>query len=154
MAADTWGLSWGGTTGRWLTSWASTFVPPPPEEPSVTPAGKKRRRFFVSIDDQTFEVRDAQLAQALLDRARELARAHAETLAREKLERSRKRGRKPIALPTPQISSPDPELREVVREARKAINEVYRTTAIDVELAALLASRLAQEDEDELLLLM
>ena len=63
-------------------------------------------------------------------------------------------GKKPIALPTPRIASPDPELKEIVQQARKAINEVYRSAAIDTELAALLARRLAEEDEEEALLLL
>jgi hypothetical protein len=155
VAADTWGLSWGGTTGSWLTSWASTFVPPtPPETPDVTPAGRKTRRYFIEIDGQTFEVRDAQHAQALLDRAREMALAHAQELAAKAVQTSRKMGKKPVALPTPVIRSPDPELAPVIRRARKAINEVYRGAAIDAELALLLARSLADEDEEEALLLL
>lgn len=129
----------------------------PPTDLTVTPAGRRhRRRFFVEIDGQTFEVRDPQHAQALLDRAREIARAHAEQLTRETVSREtfRKIGKKPVALKTPQITSPNPELREVVSQARKSINEVYRSTALDTELALLLARRLAEEDEEEALLLL
>lgn len=157
MAADTWGTSWGGTTGKWLASWASTFVPPAPAEPSVTPAGRKtRKRLYVEIDGQPFEVRDAQHAQALLDRAREIAKAHAERLTREMVSREtfRKVGKKPVTLATPKITSSNPELRDVIQRARKAINEVYRSTALDTELALLLARRLAEEDEEEALLLL
>jgi hypothetical protein len=159
MAADTWGLSWGGTTGSWLASWASTFVPPtPPDEPAVTPAGRKtrKRRFYVEIDDQQFEVTDANHARALFDRVREVAKSHAEQLASEMVSRetNHKVGKKPIALPTPRIASPDPELRQVVQEARVAINELYRSTSLDTELALLLARRLADEDEEEAILLL
>lgn len=155
MAADTWGISWSGTSGSWLSSWASAFVPPAPTDEGQTPAGKaRRRRYFLEIDGQTFEVRDASHAQALLDRAREIARSHAEELAAKALKIPRKVGRKPVALPTPKIASPNPELKEVVRQARKAINEVYRSAAIDTELAALMARRLAEEDEEEALLLL
>lgn len=157
MAADTWGLSWGGAGGAWLTSWASSFVPPEPEPPpEVQPAGKAKRRrlYYVEIDGQQFQVDSPSHAVALLDKARETARAHAEALARAAVPKSRKVGRKPVALPTPRISSPDPDLREVVATARKAINEVYRSAALDTELALLLARRLAEEDEEEALLLL
>lgn len=154
MAADTWGLSWGGTTGSWLASWASTFVPPAPEEPTVTPAGRKKRRAYVEIDGQQFEVTGPDHAKALLDRAREMAQSHARELAAKTVPASRKVGKKPVALPTPRITSPDPELREVIREARQAINTVYRQAAIDTELAVLMARKLAEEDEEEALLLL
>lgn len=143
----------------WKAVW--TQVPaepqPEPETPAVTPAGRpKRRRYYVEIDGQPFEVRDAQHAQALLDRARELARTHAQELASEIVSREtiRKTGRKPVALPTPKITSPDPELRQVVQQARMAINEVYRSAAIDTELAVLLARQLSDEDDEDALLLL
>lgn len=155
MAADSWGLSWKGTTGVWLSSWASTFVPPPPAVEGMKPAGRsKRRHYFVEIDGQGFEVRDVQHAQALLDRAREMATRHAQELAAAVVQPARKQGRKPVALPTPKIDSPDPELTEVIRQARKAINEVYRSAALDTELAMLLARAMAEEDEEEALLLL
>ena len=157
MAADTWGLSWGGTTGSWLTSWASAFVPPTsPTTPEVTPAGRKtqRKRYFVEIDGQEFEVADAQHAQALLERARDVAVRHAQELAAEAVQVSRKVGKKPVALATPRIASPNPELKQIVREARQKINEVYRSAAIDTELALLMARQLELEDEEETLLLL
>jgi trans-2-enoyl-CoA reductase len=111
---------------------------------------------FVEIDNETFEVRDAQHAQALLDRAREMAQVHAQKLAEKMVSRetNRKVGKKPVSLPTPRISSPDPELREVVRQARKAINEVYRSAAIDTELAMLMLRKVQEEDEEEAILLL
>jgi hypothetical protein len=154
VAADTWGLSWGGTTGSWLTSWASSFVPPEPEAPTVTPAGRKKRRYVVEIDGQQFQVDSPSHAVALLERAKELARVHAEELAAKAVPTSRKVGKRPVAIPTPRITSPDPELRHVVREARKSFNDLYRETAIEVELAYLMARKLADEDEEEALLLL
>jgi hypothetical protein len=111
---------------------------------------------FVEIDGESFEVRDAQHAQALLDRAREMAQAHAQKLAQKMVSRetNRKVGKKPVSLPTPRISSPDPELREVVRQARKAINEVYRSAAINTELAMLMLRKVQEEDEEEAILLL
>jgi hypothetical protein len=155
--ASTWGLSWGGDAGAWLTSWSSTFVPPqpPPVDDTPTPAGRKtKRRYYVEIDGQPFEVADVHHAQALLERARETAKAHAEQLALAIVPKTRKVGKRPVALKTPSISSPDPELREVIQSARVAINQVYRDASIDTELALLLARRLADEDEEEALLLL
>jgi hypothetical protein len=159
VAADTWGLSWKGTTGSWLASWARNVVPPtPPEIPTVTPAGRKthRKRYVVEIDGQHFDVDGPEHARALLDRAREVAALHARELADEKVSREtiRRTGKRPIALPTPRIASPNPELREVVRTARKQINALYRSTAIDTELALLMARQLELEDEEEALLLL
>lgn len=123
-----------------------------------TPAGKagqhRKRRLLVEIDDQIFEVASPEHARAILERAREIAQAHAEELALKTVTQVKKRGSKPIKLPTPSISSPDPELHGVIQDARIAINAIYRTAAIDTELALLLASRLADEDEEETLLLL
>lgn len=121
--------------------------------PANTGAGKKRRH-YLEIDGQSFEVRDAQHAQALLERAREVARSHAQEIAAKAVQSTRKVGRKPVSLPTPRITSPDPELREVIREARKSFNELYRSTAIDAELALLMARTLEMEDEEEAILLL
>lgn len=153
--ASSWGLSWGTS---WATSWDGEFVPPVPDEtPPVVPAGRKtRRRYYVEIDGQPFEVADVEHARALLDRAREIAKSHAEQLTRETVSREtfRKLGKKPVAIPTPRISSPNPELRQIISEARTALNEVYRSTALDTELALLLARRLAEDDEEEAILLL
>jgi hypothetical protein len=157
VAADTWGLSWGGTTGSWLSSWASTFVPPaPPDEPEVTHAGRKtrRKRYYVEIDGQSFPVESIQQAQALLDRAKALARNHAQRIASEIIPSVNRAGTKPIALPTPTIRSPDPELREAIRATHEVINEVYRTVALDTELALLLARSIEEQDEEDALLLL
>lgn len=157
MAADTWGLSWKGTTGSWLTSWARTGgVTPPVVDTTQTPAGRKtrRKRLFVEIDGQTFEVSGPEHARALLDRAREIAASHAQEIAAKAVQSVRKVGKRPVALPTPSITSSDPELKEVVREARKQFNELYRSSAIDAELALLMARQLELEDEEEALLLL
>lgn len=157
MAADSWGVSWGGTTGSWLASWASTFVPPqPPEVAAITPAGRKTRhkRFYVEIDGQHFEVDGPEHARALFDRAHDIAAAHAQEIAAKAVQSTRKTGKRPIALPTPRITSPNPELREVVQAARKQINDLYRSTAIDTELALLMARQLELEDEEEAILLL
>jgi hypothetical protein len=155
VAANCWGLSWKGTTGSWLTSWASATTPAPVVEQGLKPAGRsKRKHYFVDIDDQTFEVSSPAHAKALLERARDVAARHAQEIAAQAVQSTRKMGKKPIALPTPKITSPDPELREIVSAARRSINDLYRSAAIDVELAVLLARKLADEDEEDALLLL
>jgi hypothetical protein len=116
---------------------------------------RRRPRSFVEIDGEVFEVRDAPHARALLERAREIATEHAKQLAAETVSReTNRRSTKPVRLPTPSISSSDPQLREVIREARQSFNELYRSAAIDTEIALLLARRLSEEDEEEALLLL
>lgn len=115
---------------------------------------RPRKRYYVEIDHQRFEVTSPSHAQALLDRAKEVAQAHAQELAEKAVQRKRKPSKKPVPLPTPQISSPNPELKGVIRDARTQINEVYRQAAMQAELALLFAQRLAEEDEEETLLLL
>ena len=64
---------------------------------------KRRRRYYVEIDGQSFEVQGLDHARALLDRAKEVARTHAETLAKAAVQTARKTGDKPVPLPTPTI---------------------------------------------------
>lgn len=133
----------------------ATAPAPGVDAPVQTPAGKPRpRRYFLEIDGQTFEVSSPAHAQAVLDRARELAQAHAEKLAQQVVPKKRKTGKRPVSLQTPQISSPDPELKEIVQQARQSINAIYRRAAIDAELALLLLQRMAEEDEEDALLLL
>ena len=144
-------LSWLMNLGYAAT--AGEVTPPVVETPSAA-HGSRRRRKFIEIDDQLFEVRDAQHAQALLERAREVAVRHAQELAAQTVPATRKVGKKPVRLRTPAISSPDPELAPVIRQARKAINEVYRSAAIEAELTLLLARALDEQDEEDALLLL
>jgi hypothetical protein len=141
-------------TGLSMNLGQGFLSPPNTVAEGPTPAGKHRKRYFVEVDGQIFEVGDVQHAQALLDRAREVALRHAQELAAKAVPIRRKVGRKAIPLPTPRISSPDPELKEIVREARQKINAVYKQAAVDTELAYLMARQLEQEDEEEALLLL
>lgn len=155
MAADTWGLSWGGTTGRWLTSWASTFVPPPPTEPD-TGAGKSKRRhrYFVEIDGQQFEVRGAAEAQQLLERAKALAERAAETKAK-KVEAKAARAQKPrpVRLEVPKITA-SPELGLDLAPIRRDIARIYDNAAALAELRVLLQRAMEEDEEEAILLLM
>jgi hypothetical protein len=160
VAADTWGLSWGGTTGSWLTSWASTFVPPEPEpEPTQTPAGrKKRRRYFVEVDGQLFFADDESHARAILDRAAELAAKAAEVQAAEivekRLAKSITRKVAPVKIQAPVLTTSAPIDLSLYQ---KRIDAAYVAAAQLAEMRLMLERQRALEDEDEeeaLLLLM
>jgi hypothetical protein len=154
MAADTWGLSWGGSIGSWLTSWSSTFVPPPPPEPD-TGAGRPRRkrRYYVEVDGQQFDVANAAEAQQLLQRARALAEQAAETKAK-KVEAKAARAQKPrpIRIEAPRITA-SPELRLDLAPIRRDIARIYDDAAALAELR-LLIQRAIEEDEEEAILLL
>jgi hypothetical protein len=155
MAADTWGLSWGGTTGSWLASWASTFVPPvTPDEPTVTPAGRRRRRHYVEIDGHQFDVADAQEALQLLNRARALAEVAAESKAK-KVEAKAARAAKPrpIRIQPPRITA-SPELAIDLAPIRRDIERIYDSAAAVAELRLLLLRAIEEDEEEALLLLM
>jgi hypothetical protein len=155
MAADTWGLSWGGTTGAWLTSWAREFVPPvEPETPAVTPAGRKKRRHYVEIDGQQFDVANANEALQLLNRARALAEVAAETKAK-KVEAKAARAQKPrpIRIQTPKITA-SPELGLDLSQIRQDIARIYDSAAAEAELRVLLLRALEEDEEEAILLLM
>ena len=156
MAADTWGLSWGGSTGSWLTSWSSTFVPPVPEPTPDTGAGKSRRkrRHYVEIDGQQFDVANANEALQLLNRARALAEVAAETKAK-KVEAKAARAQKPrpIRIQTPKITA-SPELGLDLSQIRQDIARIYDSAAAEAELRVLLLRALEEDEEESILLLM
>jgi hypothetical protein len=158
VAADTWGNSWGGTTGTWLASWASTFVPPIPEPETQTPAGRKRktkRRYFVEIDGQTFIAEDEGHARAILDRAAELAanaaEAQADEIVGKRLAKSVTRKVLPVKIEAPLIETSAPV---DLAPYERRIREAYARAAELAELRLLLARQKALEDEEEALLLL
>lgn len=155
MAANTWGLSWLGTTGSWLTSWSSTFVPPVPQAPTETPAGRKtRRRYYVEIDGQQFDVANATEATQLLSRARALAERAAETKA-QKVEAKAARAQKPrpIRIQTPKITASH-ELGLDLAPIRRDIARIYDSAAAEAELRVLLLRAIEEDEEESILLLM
>jgi len=119
-------------------------------------SNRKRRRYVVEIDGQIFEVQSVEHAQAILERARELATRTAQEIAAEVVPAKvvRKVGKRPVSLPTPKISSPDPELAAAISDTRRAINEIYKQAALQAELAYWLARQRDEDEEEALLLLM
>lgn len=158
MAANTWGLSWLGSTGSWLTSWSSTFVPPEPEpEPErSTDAGKsrRRRRYYVEIDGQQFDVANAEEARELLGRAKALAERAAETAA-QKVQAKAARATKPrpIRIQAPKVAA-SPELNIDLAPFRQDIAQIYDSAAATAELRLLLQRAIEEDEEEAILLLM
>ena len=126
----------------------------------VTPAGRSRRRrkYVVEIDGQEFVVDDEQQAQALLDRAKDLARKAAEAQAAEVVKkvspRALRTGKtKRITLKAPAIAGPK-ELDPEIAKARAEIKQIYLDAAIVAELQLLLMLQQLNDDEEAILLLM
>lgn len=135
---------------------STTGAVEPPAE-AQTPAGASRsrqRRKFVQVDGQVFEVRDAQHAMAILDRARELAEKSATESAAAIIKRIRiAPGKKirPIALKVPKLVSNTVD----VTAAQTAIRERYAKAAQEAELKLLIElAALAQDEEEALSLLL
>jgi hypothetical protein len=108
-------------------------------------AGRKRKRYYVEIDGQQFQVADAQEAQALLTRAKELASKAAERQAQQIVQSRPKSTR--IELPAPTITV-SPELEVDTRPLRNQLVKIYRDTSVDVELRLLLELQQRLEDDD------
>ena len=156
MAADSWGVSWKGTTGYWLTSWASTFVPPVVVDTGPTPAGKpKRRHLYVDIDGQIFLVESQAHGRAILERAAELAekaaQSQADAIVEKRLAKSATRVVAPVKISRPIItSSVDIDLRPYQARIAKA----YEQAAQLAEMRLMMARQMALDDEEEALLLL
>lgn len=115
-------------------------------------AGRKRR-YEVEIDGQVFPVESIQQAQALLDRARELALKRAEVIADEIVQRKladKPPEGKPIRVPVPQIHTADKELVDIVVRARHSIAKVYREQALAAEIRLRLQLQQIADDEEDL----
>jgi hypothetical protein len=156
MAADTWGLSWGGTGGAWLASWASTYVPPVPEPDTTQHAGsnRKRKRYYVEIDGQPFEVESAAQAQQLFDRAKQLATQVAEEQAQKKQAKaSRSPKPRPIRLQAPKVSA-SPELKIDLAPLRQELTQIYDSAAALAEMRLLMQRAMDEDEEESILLLM
>ena len=111
-------------------------------------AGKhKRRRFFVEIDGKEFEVSGPEQAKELLTQAKALIQTQIEAEA----ERAVIQVKGGVSVPKPKITTKDPELKAVVREARNEILDLYDQMIRDLEIRILMA-RAEEEDEEETLI--
>lgn len=135
----------------WQQVWTQTATEPEPEpESTQKPAGRpkrQRRKLLVEIDGQDFEVSSSDEALALLERAK--------TVAQSALEKARKA---PVRInrgvQRPRISTPDPELIEVVTKAREQIVSLYDDYSMELEISALMRKRDEEEEEAIIRLLM
>jgi hypothetical protein len=124
---------------------------------SQTPAGKSRRkpaRQYVEIDGQPFEVRSAQEAVELLNRARALAERESEATASDAAKKvSRETKVTPVKVEAPEIKAPV-EMRDELAPIIADIQRLYAKAAETAELRLLLQRQLDAEEEEELILLL
>jgi hypothetical protein len=128
---------------------------PAPALVTQTPAGSsRRRRLYVEIDGNHFEVRSTQEAQALLDRAKALARDAAEAVAERVEARAEPRAPiKPVSLKAPEVTA-SPELKVDLTDIRAQLAKVYRDAETALELRLLLKRQAEIDEEESIFLLM
>lgn len=108
---------------------------------------KRRRRYVVEIDGQDFEVSSPGEAADLLAKARQFTE---QTL--EKARSASIQVRPGIKRPV--IRTRDPELKPIVQQARQEITSLYDTAVRDLEIAALMAKQIEDEEEEALIRLL
>jgi hypothetical protein len=110
------------------------------------PAGRKQVRsiYRITVDGQVFHFRTMAGALAFLDKAKELAQAVA--LAQTRAATVAK-------LVPPKITAPR-ELRAAVIETKREIAAIYKSAAIDIEIAMLMALSQRRDDENDLSILL
>jgi hypothetical protein len=109
---------------------------------------------FVEIDGREFAVDSAEQAQALLDRAKELARRVAPQKAEERLTvHLEKSPRLRPKIDRPHIVTHSPELHAVVRNARQVVTDIYKAAYLEAEIRLRMA-RQDDEDDDDLMMLL
>lgn len=108
----------------------------------------------ISIDGQSFEVRDATDGRQILSRAREIAEQAVVRKAANVERRLRKRDAVPVvALATPAITVPEEFKSELAGDIAD-IEQLYTNASMEMELRLLLAKQQAAEDDDEDVILM
>ena len=144
MAANVWGVSWGGSTGSWLASWALESTPPVVVTVTgLSPAGavvSKKRKRKVLVGNRMYEVDSLKDVEFLLKR-----------IVRQE----------PIKAPVvPRKRVVDRVSADVVAEAPVALeipsiavdwSPLYRQLAVqDTAYADLLAKVLEKQEEDDI----
>jgi hypothetical protein len=133
----------------------SLGVEPVVETAQQTPAGKRRpHRYFLEIDGQQFLVDSAAEATQLLQRARAIAEHQAE----QKAQVAEKRLKSKPKVPAVRVDAPSitvsPDLLADVKPLIEDIKRLYLRAGELAELRLLLARQLADEDDDEDVLLL
>lgn len=133
------------------------FVEPPAPPPRATGAGRpsreRRRRYEVELDGEVFDVASPAEAEAILNRARELAAEKADTVIARATAATKRAPRKVMqdarrALQPPAISAP-PDLSPIVQSVLEQIGAIYASALRSVEIEVLLRQRQAELDEDD-----
>lgn len=120
-------------------------------QPASKGAGRKRRRYVVEVDGQTFEVASVAEAQAVLDQARALAEAHAQSQVQRSVKRARRRGKalRELTLELPSIETQSLVLEPLIAQAQADIRAIYERIARDAEIRELMRIKLVEEDEED-----
>lgn len=127
--------------------------------PSTGGAGrsKRRRRHVVEIDGEDFIVNSEEEALELLERAKQ----EAEQVAKQAIERAAKVKvrpvRKVIADARKSLALPDikaPGLEDYAAQITQHIEELYQDALRTIEIAALIAKREREDEDDEDILLL
>lgn len=127
---------------------ASDVEPEP--ETTQSPAGRpkrRRRKLLVEIDGQDFEVSSADEARILLAKAKQVAEKAIEKARQTPVRVDR-------GIQRPRIATSEPELKQVVAEARREIVSLYDEFTRDMEITALMRRAEEQEEEELIRLLM
>lgn len=137
--AGSWGNSWGGDTGSWLTAWNGTYVAPTPAAPPVVGGGGRRKPIhYVEIDGKVHVVDSAEEAAKLLEDIRnETQRVVAKKIAKPKTTAAEH------IVPLVTVSSPDPDLAHRLQAQADAFNANMRA------MQAKYAAEMAELDDEE-----
>ena len=118
-------------------------------------SSRRRRQYFVEVDGQTFVVESEAHAQAILDRAAELAERvateQAQQVVEKRLAKSAVRVVAPVQLTEPEIATNVPIDLEPYRQR---IARAYAEAERLAEMRLMLERQMALEDEEEALLLL
>jgi hypothetical protein len=104
---------------------------------------RPRRRMLVEIDGRDFEVSSADEARELLQKARKAAEQIIEKARTTPVRVNR-------GIQRPRISTKEPELKQVVAQARRDITSLYDEHSRELEIRALMMR--AEEEEEEAIL--
>lgn len=155
------GVNWGEVWKPvWKAVWQTVYVPPPAPAPQRgAGSAKKRRKYTVEIDGEQFQVSSQADAEQLLEEVRRVAKEKAD----EAFDKAAKAEKRPVrkvmqdarkALPVPKITAP-PDFQAMAEAVLAQVQDTYRNTLRDIEIAALLRRRQQEEeDDDEVLLLL
>lgn len=129
-----------------------------PTRTGLKPAGKStKRRYEVEIDGKVYNVESEEEALYLLEKVEEEAKAKAKLAMERAVKAAKRPGRKVLAdarkyLELPEITVSD-DLAEPAKVIEEEVEELYRNTLQDIEIAVLLRKQAEQDEEETILLL-